>query len=149
MFFRHHSDKLLIPVVLGLLFVMSSYRAKYHLRADMPSGFFATKSPGSPEKKVAQAYWNAAQTEIQWKYVHGHPLPFDPPPEFQIDARIGGAAASDPAVRLLYWRRLQQAWALPETWTKDYAWDFGWVSDPIAAGGNWLKEEADRIFSTH
>ena len=38
------------------------------------------------EQRIAWAYWESAQMDIQWKYPHGHPLPADPPAEFRIDA---------------------------------------------------------------
>jgi|SRR5579864_261110 len=149
MFFRRHTDKLLIPIILAIVFVASSYRSKYHLRPEMPPAFFAEKgTPASAlEKKVAQAYWKTARSEIQWRYGYGHPLPTDPPGEFQIDSRELSPAASDPTTRLLYWHRLQQVWYLPETWYKDYGWDFAWVGDPLASGADWIKQQANRLFS--
>jgi len=149
MFYRRHVDKLLIPIILGLVFVLTSYRAKNRLRPEMPAAFVAPRdrsSASKSEKDIAGAYWKAACTNIQWKYVYGHPLPSDPPPEFQIDDRRLGALAADATTRLLYWRRLQQVWFRPETWTKEYEWDFGWVGDPISSGASWLKEESNRLF---
>ena len=62
------------------------------------------------EQKIACAYWDSAQMNIQWKYPHEHPLPVDAPPEFGIDAPALGPAASAPATRDLYWHRLRQVW---------------------------------------
>ncbi len=150
MFFRHHTDKLLIPIILGIALVATSYRAKYHLKTEMPSAFFQeeqrSKKP-SLDQKIAWAYWETAQMEIQWRYGYSHPLPSDPPAEFQVDAKALGPTASDPATRLLYWRQLQRVWYSPEIWQKDYGWDFGWLADPITSGGGWLKNEADRLFA--
>ena len=150
MFFRHHSDKILIPIIFGVALFATSYRGRYHLKTEMPAAFFAqdekSKQP-SLEQKIAWAYWDSAQMEIQWRYPYSHPLPPDPPAEFQVNAKALGPAASDPATRLLYWHRLQRVWYSPEIWQKDYGWDFGWLSDPLAAGGTWLKNTADRLFT--
>src|SRR5437763_1305952 len=116
MFFRHNTDKLFIPFAIVIVLLVLSYQPKYHLRSEMPAAFFTQENAsGRPslEQKVAWAYWENAQMDIQWKYPHGHPLPVDPPAEFQITAKALGAGASDPATRLLYWHRLQQLWYLP------------------------------------
>jgi|ERR1041385_2517049 len=152
MFFRHHTDKLVVPIIVALLVFATSYRGKYHLRSEMPTVFF--ENDGKPDKlslerKIAWAYWESALLNIQWRYPYSHPLPIDPPAEFQIDAKALGPNATDPATRLLYWHRLQRIWYLPETWEKDYGWDFSWVNHPIDAGGNWLKDMSEHLFNTH
>jgi hypothetical protein len=83
---------------------------------------------------------------IQWRYPYSSPLPPDPPAVFQIDAPDLEPAASDPAIRLLYWQHLQRVWYSPEIWHKDYGWDFSWISDPLASGGTWLKDIAGKLF---
>jgi len=128
-----------------------SYRPKYHLRGDMPPEFFPTSATvqnaakRSVDQKIAWAYWESAQMDIQWKYPHGKTLPPEPPAEFHVDARALGQDAGDPGVRQLYWRRLQQVWYVPETWQKQYEWDWSWASDPFTAGGQWLKEQMERL----
>lgn len=149
MFYRRHVDKLLIPIVLGLLFVVASYRGKNHLRSEMPAAFFAEKDRSNASKldrQIAGAYWNAARSQVQWRYAYGQVLPADPPPEFQIKDPSLGVGAEDPAVRMLYWHRLQEVWYLPEAWKKDYEWDVTWVGDPLTSAANWIKEETRRIF---
>ncbi len=151
MFFRHSYDKLLYPLVLFIGLAAISYRPKYHLRGDMPPEFFPTSATTqnaakrAVEQKIAWAYWESAQMDIQWKYPHGKTLPADPPEEFRIDARALGEEAGDPATRQLFWRRLQQVWYVPETWQKQYEWDWSWASDPFTAGGQWLKEQMERL----
>ena len=152
MFFRSHLDKLLYPVIAVVLLLIVSYRPKYRLRADMPTAFFSEKSsaPGQKpglEQRIAAAYWESAQMDVQWKYPYSHPLPPEPPPEFKIDAPALGPAASDAATRVLYWRRLQQVWYSPEAWDKDYEWDWNWASDPLATAGQWLRDKADKMFT--
>src|SRR3989442_15514656 len=103
MFYRRHSDKLIIPIIIIVVLIASSYRAKYHLQTQMPAGFFNENNSRNPtDEKIAWAYWETALMEVQWKYGYSHPLPADPPPEFQIDGRALGPAASDPATRTLY-----------------------------------------------
>src|SRR5437868_15551596 len=106
MFFRHSLDKLIYPVVALVILLVISYHPAYRLRPDMPQGFFATDAPCGPkrpvEQKIACAYWDSAQMDIQWKYPHGHPLPVDAPAEFGIDAPALGPAASSPTTRALY-----------------------------------------------
>jgi hypothetical protein len=152
MFFRHHSDKIIFPIIFVTLLFASSYRGKYHLKADMPKAFFGEDLPlkePSLDEKIARAYWKSVQSDIQWRYPYSSTLPPDPPAEFQVDAQALGPAASDPATRLLYWHHLRQLWYSTEIWQKEYGWDFSWISDPLAAGGTWLKNTAERLFSVH
>ncbi len=89
MFYRHHTDKLLIPVGLLVVLFLTSYRPTYHLRSEMPAAFFEQdqKSQGSSqERKIAWAYWESALMNVQWQYPYSHPLPSDPPSEFQVNA---------------------------------------------------------------
>jgi hypothetical protein len=151
MFSRYHTDKLIYLIVVALVLMIASYRPKYQLRPDMPSGFLSASASDSVqkrdlEKRVAAAYWQSAQANVQWKYPHGHPLPADAPADFSIDARFLGPSASDPATRALYWRRLKEVWFLPETWKKDYGWDWSWAH-PLAAGAQWMKDSWDGWFS--
>src|SRR5260370_17465291 len=135
MFVLNHTHKLLLHIVDFILLVVISYRPKYHLQSEMPGGFFhqgQKSSKPSLEQKIAWAYWENAQMNIQWRYVYGHPLPVDPPPEFQVDAKALGPEASDPGIRLMYWHRLEQEWPLPATWARDYYADFGCLVHPPA-----------------
>lgn len=154
MFLRHHTDKLIYPLLALALFMLISYRPKYHLQSEMPPGFFSPSDFDSPQRraqqrKIAVAYWDAARMSIQWKFTHGHPLPADVPAEFSLEARKVGPAASDSATRLLYWRHLQEIWPLPETWKKQYEWDWTWVSDPLSSSAEWMRDTWDRWFAMH
>src|SRR3954468_16882293 len=106
MFFRHSADKLIYPFIIVVILVVISYRPAYHLRAEMPQEFFSADVPCGPkrplEQKIACAYWDSAQMNVQWKYPHGHPLPIEAPPEFGIDAPALGPSASTQATRELY-----------------------------------------------
>jgi len=153
MFFRHNTDKLIYPFIAIVILVALSYRPVYRLRPEMPRDFFPAAEPCGPKRpvdqKIACAYWDSAQMNIQWKYPHGHPLPADAPPEFGIDAPALGAAASAPLTRALYWHKLQQVWFAPESWTQQYEWNFGWANDPLTSAGQWLKDVMGGLFSTH
>ena len=145
MFFRHHSDKFIFPLIGLILLFAFSYRPKYHLRSQMPAGFYKASTSSSKlavesETRIAWAYWESAQMNVQWKYPRNSTLPVDPPAEFRVDAKALGPGASDPIVRELYWHRLQTIWQTPEAWQEDYGWDFGWLSDPLGSIGQWLRD---------
>jgi len=150
MFYRHHVDKLIYPIVGLIAFLALSYRPKYHLNSQMPAAFFpGTMSVLPPatanDKRIAWAYWESAQMDIQWKYNRNSSLPPDPPAEFRVNGKALGPATSDPELRALYWRRLQTAWNSPDSWTKDYQWDFGWVHDPVNDAEEWARDLSRRF----
>jgi len=148
MFFRRNTDKLFIPVLAVVVLLFLSYRPKYHLRSEMPTAFFPEQTAsGRPslDEKIAWAYWENALMDIQWKYPHGLTLPIDPPTEFLISAKALGPGATDPATRLLYWGRLQQIWYLPETWKKEYEFDWTWLSSPVDSIGDWIHNHTPRF----
>ena len=151
MFFRHHTDKLIYPLIFLAFLVFISYRPKYRLRPEMPAIFFPSQSAerNTAQGKVAGAYWHSALANVQWKYPHGHPLPVDPPLEFQIEAKSLGPTALDSDMRNLYWRRLQQVWMSPDAWTEHYEWDWSWTDDPFTSASEWLHETANRWLSVH
>ena len=151
MFFPNTFDKLIYPVVIVGLLIAVSYLPKYHLRRDMPAEFYSPSSSSSDpkpslEEKIAWAYWESAQMDVQWKYPHGHPLPYNPIPEFQVDSPALEPLASDPATRQLYWHRLQHVWYLPDTWNEDYDWDWDWANQPISLTGDFLRARVGRLF---
>src|SRR5215472_17035948 len=114
MFFRHSTDKLIYPLLALVILVVISYRPAYRLRPDMPQAFFEANAPCGPkrpvEQKIACAYWDSAQMNIQWQYPRGYALPADIPTEFRIDAPALGPLSSAPEIRELYWHRLQLVW---------------------------------------
>jgi hypothetical protein len=138
--------------MLGFIVLLAiCYRPKYRLQNEMPKAFFSdgsdNRSKGqktSLEKRIAWAYWESAEMNIQWKYPHGSTLPVDVPPEFRIAANALGPVASDSVLRALYWRRLQQVWPLPEAWKLEYDFSLDWAGDPIASARQWLRDCADR-----
>lgn len=154
MFYRHSYDKLIYPSLAFLILLGVSYHSKYRLRSEMPKTFFSDNTDSqnqtrktSLEKRIAWAYWESAQMNVQWKYPHGSTLPEDPPSEFRVEASTLGPDASDPVLRAFYWHRLQQVWPLPEAWKQEYGFSFDWASDPIASASQWLKDHTDRWFT--
>lgn len=149
MFFRHSTDKLIYPLLILLALLFVSYRPRYHLRKQMPVSFYSEQSGGQKplEQRVAWAYWESAQMDVQFQYPHGHPLPAAPPAQFHVDAHVFGATAAGPEARKVYWQRLQQIWDTPEAWERGYEWDWGWVRDPIDSGAQWLRDAAHKMFS--
>ena len=151
MFFRHSADKLIYPLIAAILIVFVSYRPRYRLRPEMPRAFFseASSSEGQPflEQRIAGAYWESAQMDIQWQWPHGHTLPVAPPVEFRITAQGLGPAASDQALRQRYWNRLRQVWNSPDVWRLEYEWNWSWASNPVTSAGEWIRDGIARIFS--
>ena len=149
MFFRHSADKLIYPIIAVVILMLISYHPVYRLRSDMPQGFYAAKERCGPkrpvEQKIACAYWDSAQMNIQWTYTHGRPLPIDVPSEFAIDVPALGPSASSESTRQLYWRRLQEIWYVPDTWSKTYEWSWSWASDPLDSAGQWLRDTIGKL----
>lgn len=154
MFYRHSFDKLIYPSLAFFILLAVSYHSKYRLRSEMPETFFSDhadnqnqRRKASLEKRIAWAYWESAQMNIQWEYPHGSTLPADPPPEFRVEASALGPDASDPVLRALYWHRLQEVWPLPEAWKQKYEFSLDWAGDPIVSASQWLKDRVDRWFT--
>jgi hypothetical protein len=136
MFIRRGYDKVLIPVLAAGIVVYASIRPTFRMRAVMPREFIDASNSlpaqkRAAEEKIARAYWSCVVTEVQWKYVYGYHLPQDPPPEFTV-------ASADPATRARYWRKLQEVWYVPTTWTRGYEWDFNWLTDWFSSASRWL-----------
>lgn len=152
MFFRHSIDKLIYPVLAAAVLLLIGYRPQYRLTDEMPKEFYSEPDAGqatSTARKIAWAYWESAQMDIQWKYPRGSTLPAEPPAEFRIDAKALGPAATDPAIRMQYWHRLQLVWYLPDTWKEEYEWGWSGVGNPITAASQWVRDRFDRLFTIH
>ena len=146
MFIRRGYDKVLIPVLAAGLFAYASIRPTFRLRTEMPPEFADAPSSGpaqkrASEERIARAYWDCVVTQIQWNYGYAYHLPQEPPPEFILIGRQDlGTAATDPATRARYWRKLQGVWYLPSTWTKGYEWDLYWLTNWVRSSGEWLHQ---------
>ncbi|MBV9623181.1 MAG: hypothetical protein JOZ14_04295 [Acidobacteria bacterium] len=154
MFSRHRADKLIFSLIAVGLISAVSYRPKYRLRAEMPVEFFseagvskAARAGVSVNETVAKAYWESAETEIQWKFPHGRVLPLRPPPEFRVQLQALGRPALEEAVRQQYWSRLRLVWNSPDTWKTEYGWNWTWIGDPLTSTSEWIRDTSERIFS--
>ena len=149
MFFRHHSERLIYPILLVVLLIFISYRPKYRLRPDMPSLFFsgAGLNKNDIQRKIAAGYWQSALNDVQWKYPHGHPLPVDPPEEFRVADKTVAVFAAD--AKSLYWHRLQEVWTSSDAWSETYQWDWSWAGDPFSSASQWLRDTADSWLKIH
>jgi len=141
MFVGRHFTAICLFIITAGLFAFASVKPTYRLRPEMPSDFVdkqttATQRPA--EERVARAYWDSVMLNVQWKYAYGQRLPQEPPREFAIPAAQFGGAAQD-AVRLRYWRQLQNVWFTPASWHQTYEWDFNWLTDWIDPTQRWLN----------
>ena len=142
MFIRQKLDWLVVPLLLAGIFAYASYRPRSRLTPDMPQEFidFGTIQKRIAEQKIAQAYWNCAVRDIQWKYGYGHPLPADPPAEFAI-AWVDLGETASAANRIRYWNNLRHLWYVPSVWRQQYVWDFTWIgTNWVTSAGRWLGE---------
>jgi hypothetical protein len=138
-----------LVVLAAAFFVYASYQPRYRLSQEMPSEFVdvagSASTQGKAEEAIARAYWECMVTDVQWKYVYGGVLPHEPPAEFVVAVPRLGSAASAPATRARYWRKVQHVWFLPNAWSKEYAWDTVWVSETAKSAGNWLYARMGRV----
>lgn len=124
-----------VTLVLAYLFIRPVARL-----ADNPPAEFTNPRPEwdaerkAVEHDLALAYWQRAETALQWNYLYGSELPEQPPPEFKIDTSqfpAMPAAVADSEVR--YWRRLRRVWDHRETWETSYEWNTEWVRKVLDA----------------
>ncbi|HUU12817.1 MAG TPA: hypothetical protein VM182_03795 [Terriglobia bacterium] len=134
---KRHYGWLLLALVLGV-FAVLCIRPVMRLKQKPPTKFLEMPEKWSAERRAAEApaalaYWECARQVMQGKYTYGTPLPTLPPPEFNIakaDLPRGSSGKSN-EVRLLHWTKLQQAWALPQSWDKTYEWSTYWVAQNL------------------
>jgi hypothetical protein len=123
-----------VVLLVGGFFAEASFSPIYRLRATMPPEFVDAPSSWpadkrAAEQRIAQAYWNCAVNQIQWRYGYGYRLPQDPPSDFVVTSLNLEDASADPLIRARYWLMLQKTWYVPDNWTKDYHWDTRWLTD--------------------
>lgn len=136
-----------VAIIIGIVLVLlsfASFRSEFRLRRDMPTEFFdATRVPRekrSAEEKIAQAYWDCAVKEVQWKYGYAHRLPDDPPAEFKLSPADVGPIAKDETVRRNYWQKLRSTWNVSSAWKNQWEWSFFTFRESLRTGGDWWKE---------
>lgn len=136
-----------IVVILGIVLLIlsfASFRSEFRLRSEMPVEFFdATHAPRekrSSEEKIAQAYWECAVKEVQWKYGYARRLPDDPPAEFALSTPDIGPIAKDQEVRRYYWQKLRMTWNVSSAWNNRWEFSFTTFLQSLRTGGDWWKE---------
>lgn len=144
MFVKRKFDRVaLVILVLGAA-AYAAFQPRFHLRPNMPVEFFDASAPRAHgkanEQKMAQAYWDCAVKEIQWKYGYGYRLPESPPPEFTVTRQEVGPAADDQQVRERYWQKVRMVWNLPSAWKTDYGLDLTSMKRSFQSAGDWLQE---------
>jgi hypothetical protein len=148
LFKRQKTDWVLLALVALGVFLYSSYRPRFRLRAEMPAEFV---DPGtdparkSGEQEIAQAYWARLVEDVQWRYGYGHSLPGDPPVEFNLSMLGKNSVPEDQATRLRYWRRAQRFWPIRNAWSEEYEWSFEWTTDWLQTGGDWLHRRFQNL----
>jgi hypothetical protein len=143
---RKYDIAAVVVVVLGIA-AYASFRKEYRLRPDMPVEFFDSSGiagrKGAQEKAMANAYWQCAVKQIQWKYGYAHRLPEQPPTEFSIGTVQGTPESA--AVRLHYWQKLRAAWGITAAWEQQYEWNTISLGDSLRSAGQWLETHMRRI----
>jgi hypothetical protein len=148
LFKRQKTDWLLVTLIIGGLFLYASYRPRFRLRPDMPPDFVDQSGDASHNgggRKIAQAYWDCLVKDIQWKYGFGRNLPGEPPVEFSLAMKDNGLVNEDSATRIRYWRRAEHLWYVRSSWKQEYEWSFGWTTDWLQGGGEWLHQRFQHL----
>lgn len=134
-------------IFLGLLI-----RPHTRLRTDMPPEFQAAAGPSLPdgqtdEQKIAQAYWDCAQSVIQKEYgfSNRHPLPLEPPAEFTVQSSELDPRANNLQTRKRYWERLRKIWYSDSNWKTVYEFDITWIADTLHAVTGWLEDFVNHV----
>ncbi len=137
---RKHDILAIVVLVLAVI-AWGSIRSEFRLRPDMPIEFFdPSRVPAAKrasEQKIANAYWDCAVKQVQWKYGYAHRLPDGPPPEFSVSASEVGPVANDEAIRRYYWQRLRATWNESSTWKTQYEWSTNSFRQALRAAGEW------------
>jgi hypothetical protein len=138
---RRKHDILIIVVFVLAVIAYGAIRSEFRLRPDMPIEFF--DGSGLPlakrasERKIAEAYWNCAVKQVQWKYGYAHRLPDEPAPEFSVSASEVGQVANDQAIRRYYWQKLGSTWNVSGAWTTQYEWSSNSFRQALRSAGDW------------
>jgi hypothetical protein len=138
---RRKHDILIIVVLVLAVIAYNAIRSEFRLRPDMPTEFFdgsgVPPAKSASERKIAEAYWNCAVKQVQWKYGYAHRLPDEPAPEFSVSASEVGPVANDQAIRRYYWQKLGSTWNVSGAWTTQYEWSSNSFRQALRAAGDW------------
>jgi hypothetical protein len=140
-------DILAIVVMVLSIVVYASFRSEYRLREKMPTEFFDPASVPAKrraaEQAIAQAYWDCAVRQIQWKYGYARRLPDEVPADFVALRDSPGTA--DPVTREHYWRRLRSTWTVSSVWEEKYELNRISLTDSLRSAGAWLERHMRAI----
>ncbi len=138
---RRKHDILVIVVLVLAVIAWGSIRSEFRLRPDMPIEFFdgsgLPSAKRASERRIAEAYWDCAVKQVQWKYGYAHRLPDEPAPEFSVSATEVGPAAKDEAIRRHYWQKLRETWNVSSAWKTQYEWSTNSFRQALRAAGEW------------
>jgi len=138
---RRKHDILIIVVLVVAVIAYGAIRSEFRLRPDMPIEFFdgsgLPPAKRASEQKIAEAYWNCAVKQVQWKYGYAHRLPDEPAPEFSVSASEVGPVANDQAIRRYYWQKLGSTWNVSGAWTTQYEWSSNSFRQALRSAGDW------------
>ena len=137
---RKYDIVIIVALVLAAM-VYAASRSEYRLQPKMPVEFFdGSQLPPARqalEEKIANAYWNCAVRQVQWKYGYASRLPDTPPAEFSVSASEIGPVANDEAVRRRYWQKLHATWSVTTAWKNQYEWSSISFWQSLRSAGEW------------
>jgi len=144
MLYNRTYDRWLIVLIPVGFFVYMSTRPILRLQSGMPPQFVdvrqnAGRAQRTAEQHLAQAYWDVAVRDVQWKYTYGSPLPDAPPDEFQLTIQPPPGSEPLSFSRVRYWQRLRQVWLLPTSWVGERGWSTEWLTGPMIRGATWIR----------
>jgi hypothetical protein len=148
---RKKYDVIIIAALVLAAIAYGSFRSEFRLRSDMPVEFFdgshLPPAKRASEGEIAQAYWNCAVKQVQWKYGYASRLPDDPPPDFGLASGEVGPVAKDEAVRRHYWLQLRATWHVSSAWKTGYAWSSISFRQTLRSAGDWWGQLTRNMFS--
>jgi len=125
---------LLLPV--GVIGFLSHRPVMMRLKPELPPGFVEVREEWNAEQRAAEertarAYWQLALGIVQSQYAYGTNPPEDPVPEFKLGEREfpEGSSEASPAMRAKYWKRVREAWPLPQAWQQQHEWTLAWFPE--------------------
>ena len=147
---RRRHDVIIIAALVLAAIAYGASRSEFRLRPDMPVEFFdgsnLVPQKRASERRIAQAYWDSAVKQVQWKYGYGSRLPMDPTPDFSVSAGEIGPTANDEAVRRHYWQQLRVTWNLSGAWKTQYELSSISFRQTLQSGGEWWGRVTRNMF---
>jgi hypothetical protein len=147
---RRRHDVIIIAALVLAAIAYGASRSEFRLRPDMPLDFFdgsnLVPQRRASERRIAQAYWDSAVKQVQWKYGYGSRLPIDPPPDFSVSADEVGPAAKDETVRRHYWQQLRVTWNLSSAWKTQYELSSISFRQTLQSAGEWWGQLTRNMF---